>query len=114
MVGARVTDDGDALDVALYPVESGGCDAVVESDSRIIFTAPKEAGEYPLKLNFGDLANNRTITFVPAPGNNVIASQGLLVIESISAEEVTIGLVADAGESSINGRFTTAICPDPF
>lgn len=114
MVSAVVTDDGDSLDVDLYPIEVEPCDGFASSDSSIIFSVPKEQGEHPLNLSFSDLANAQTITFVPAPSSNVVASQGLIVIEALSAEEVTIGLVADAGDSSINGRFTTAVCPDPF
>ena len=113
MVSAVVTDDGDSLSVDLYPIEVEPCDGFASSDSSIIFSVPKEEGEHPLNFSF-DLANNQTVTFVPAPGSNVIASQGLIVIEALSAEEVTIGLVADADDSSINGRFTTAVCPDPF
>ncbi len=114
MVSAVVTDDGDSLDVELYPIEVEPCDSFASTDSSIIFSVPKREGERPLNFSFGDLANSQTITFVPSPGSNIIASQGLIVIEALSAEEVTIGLVADADDSSINGRFTTAVCPDPF
>lgn len=114
MVSAVVTDDNDSLSVKLFPIEVEPCDGFASSDSSIIFSVPKEQGEHPLKFSFGDFENNQTITFVPAPSSNVIATEGLIVIESLSEEEVTIGLVADAGDSSINGRFTTAVCPDPF
>jgi len=115
MMSAVVTANGeDKLSVDLYPVQVEPCDGFADSDSQILFTIKREVGEFPLKFSFGDLEGSQTITFSPGPGQNVIASEGLIVVESLTDDEVTIGLVADAGESSINGRFTATICPDPF
>ncbi|MDI1476276.1 hypothetical protein [Polyangium sp. y55x31] len=110
MKSAVVTDDGERLSVSLFPVEVTACDAFASSDTEILFSAPKKAGEYPLKLELTDLNGSQTITFVTAPGQNVVASEGILNVESISAEKVTIGLLAEADENTINGRFTSSIC----
>lgn len=111
MMSAVVIDDGDDLSVSLYPIAVEACDRFSSSDTQIIFSAPRVVGEYPLRFSLSG-GPNQTITFVPAPGENLVATQGLLVIEAISAEEVTLALVADAGESSINGRFTVPLCVD--
>ncbi|WP_281325059.1 hypothetical protein [Polyangium sp. 6x1] len=110
MKSAVVTDDGDRFSVSLFPVEVMACDKFASSDTQILFSAPKTAGEYPLKLELTDLNGSQTITFVTAPGQNVIASEGILNVESVSADKVTIGLLAEAEENTINGRFTTSIC----
>lgn len=110
MKSAVVTDGGDRLSVSLFPVEVTACDSFASSDTQILFSAPKTAGEYPLKLELTDLNGSQTITFVTGPGQNVIASEGILNVESISAEKVTIGLLAEAEENTINGRFTASIC----
>lgn len=108
MMSAVVRDGSDSFSVSLYPVAVESCDAFASSDTQILFSAPKEVGEYPLRFSFGP--DGQTITFVTGPGENLIATSGLLVVEAVSADEVTIGLVADAGDSSINGRFTAPIC----
>ncbi|WP_272420111.1 hypothetical protein [Polyangium jinanense] len=110
MKSAVVTDDGDRFSVALFPIEVPACDSLAAADTHILFSAPKTAGEYPLKLDITDLNGSQTITFVTGPGQNVIASEGILNVESVSAEKVTIGLLAEAEENTINGRFTTTIC----
>ncbi len=113
MQTAIVVDDGTDLSVSLYPIAVEACDRSASSDTEIIFSAPRTVGEYPLNFSLGG-SDNRTITFVTGPGENVIATQGLLVVEAISATEVTMALVADAGNNSINGRFTVPVCPDAF
>ena len=55
-------------------------------------------------------ASARTITFVPSAGQNHIVTDGIIVVKATSADSVTIGLVGAAGNESINGTFTTAIC----
>jgi hypothetical protein len=111
MMSAVVIDDGDDLSVSLYPTAVEPCDRFASTDTEIIFSAPRAAGEYPLQFSLSG-GPSQTITFVTGPGQNLVATQGLLVIEAISDEQVTLALVADAGESSINGRFTVSLCPD--
>lgn len=114
MVSAVVEDRGDTLSVELFPVQVDECDSFASADSQIMFTVKKELGEYPLNFSFTDIANSQTVTFYTPEGVNVIASEGLIVVETLSEDEVTIGLVADMDDSSVNGRFTTKICPNPF
>ncbi len=112
-MGAQVSSSfgGDELSVELVPTELDDQCGFVTSDSSILFSVPAVVGEYPLSFDFGSLDSSRTITFVPAPASNVIASTGLIVVEAVSETEVTIGLVAEAGDSRINGRFTAPRCP---
>ncbi len=39
-------------------------------------------------------------------------SEGILVVESLTDTEVTIGLVGESGSDSVDGRFTATICPE--
>jgi len=111
MKSAVVTDDGERFSVSLYPIEVMACDSFAQADTHILFSSPKTAGEYPLKLELTDLNGSQTITFVTGPGENVIASEGVLNVESVSADKVTIGLLAEADDANtINGKFTTSIC----
>lgn len=111
MVSAVVVDEGDDLSVSLYPEEVEACDAFASSDSMILFRVPAMEGEYPLSFDLASINTSRTITFVTGPGQNVIASNGLIVVESLG-DNVTVGLLAEAGDNQINGRFTSPICAD--
>lgn len=110
MMSALVVDEGDKLSVTLYPIATDACDQLASSDTEMLFTVPKEEGEYRLYLDLATFSG-QTVTFVTGPGQNVISTEGLLVVESLSDTEVTIGIVADADNNSINGRFTSTICP---
>ena len=102
--------ESNKLSVTLYGDAVEACDAFAMSTAgEIIFSVPRATGSYPLNFSFS--SGGQTITFVPAPGQNVISTEGLVVVEAVSDTEVTIGLVADAGSSHVNGRVTTALCP---
>ena len=113
MVDAMVRVDSfesDQLSVNLYPSDIEDCGFGVSSEGgEIIFSVPRMEGEYPFLLDFS--SKSQTATFVPAPGENVISTEGLIVIEHLSESEVTMGIVAQAGNSKVNGRFTATICP---
>lgn len=101
--------DDSELSVELFAEDVDDCDSFASSDmGTLLFSVAKMEGEYPLNLSLS--GGGQTITFVPAPGQNVIATEGVVTVDALSDSEVTIGLVADAGSSSINGRFTATIC----
>jgi hypothetical protein len=101
--------DTEELSVSLYSMTSEACAFGGPGGPSILFSIPRMQGEYPLSFDFSSAS--RTITFSPAPGENIIASDGVIVVEALSDTEVTIGLVAEAGASSINGKLTATICP---
>lgn len=98
--------DGD-LFVDLLPEAAADC-TVDETDGRypfIIFFVPPTAGRY--ELDFG----TRTVTFVDAPSNNLVVSNGVIQIDSVTADTVSGGLhVFDAEHGEINGRFDGELC----
>ncbi len=112
MTSAIVDDDGEELSISLFPTEVAACDRFSSSDTEIMFIVPKLPGEYPLSFSFESLSSSRVVTFVTGPGQNVIAADGVIVVDAVSDESVTIGLVAEAGDNSINGRFTSPVCAD--
>lgn len=95
------------LFVDLLPEAAADC-TIDETDGRypfIIFFVPPMAGRY--ELDFG----TQTVTFVDAPSNNLIVSNGVIQIDSITADTVTGGLhVFDAEFGEINGRFDGELC----
>ena len=103
--------DEDELSIKLYAEDVEACGFGIAADSSILFNIPRMEGEYPLSFSFGG-GDNRTVTFSPGPGQNVIASDGVIVVDALSDTEVTVGIVATAGDSEINGRFTATICGD--
>lgn len=79
--------------------------------SQVIFSIPAEVGEYPLQFDFSDLENARVVNFSPRGGENIIASDGVIVVEEVTDTEVTIGVLAMTDSNEINGRITATICP---
>ena len=111
MVSAVVEEDPfdpNELSVDLYAEQVDACG--FGTGEKIMFSVPRAVGEYPLKFEFG--SDNQTVTFYVPPGSNTIASDGIIVIESIDGTTITMGLVAHYDDNfTVNGRFTTEICP---
>ncbi len=109
--GVRRGDDG-LLTVSLFAEDLDECalghDA---STSQVLFTVPAEPGEYPLRFDLSDLAGSRVVNFSPSGGENILATEGVIVVDDVSETEVTIGVLAMTDASEINGRFTATICP---
>jgi hypothetical protein len=95
------------LYIDLLPEAAADC-TLDETDGRypfIIFFVPPTAGRY--ELDFG----TQTVTFVDAPSNNLIVSEGVIQIDSVTADSVTGGLhVFDSEFGEINGRFDGELC----
>ncbi len=95
------------LFVDLLPDAAADC-TLDETDGRypfIIFFVPPMAGRY--ELDFG----TQSVTFVDAPSNNLIVSNGVIEIDSITTDTVTGGLhVFDEEFGEINGRFDGQLC----
>jgi len=111
MQAAVVTVTDDELRVGLFPSEVEGCESRAGRPKLLRFDVPRMEGEYPLDLDFSAIAERQTITFVTAPGRNVVATEGLIVVEDLDEETVTLGLIADAGDGNhMNGRVTATLC----
>jgi hypothetical protein len=52
------------------------------------------------------------LTFYPGGGRNLIATDGIIVVDSVSDIEVSLGLVAAFDDNAINGRLTNSICAE--
>jgi hypothetical protein len=98
---------GSDLFVDLLPVAATDC-TLDETDGKypfIIFSVPPMAGRYPLDLS------RQTVTFVDKPSNNLIVSQGVIVIDTITTNTMTGGLhVFNSEFGEVNGRFDGPIC----
>ena len=70
----------------------------------IIFFVPPTPGRYPL-------GETQFVTFVPAPSTNLVISQGVIQIDSVTATTVSGGLhVWSSRDGEIDGRFDGTLC----
>jgi hypothetical protein len=90
----------------LYPTAFTTCGFSEPGGNHLIVAVPKQPGEYPMSLS-------RNMTFVVGESNNLIATNGKIVVDEVTATTVKGGLVATYdGQNEVNGRFELAICPD--
>ena len=110
--GAVIELRGSELDITLYESEvEDPCSVFGLPDGNVVlFNVPATVGEYPLNFDFS--GDTQTVTLVEAPANNLIATEGIIDVEAMSDTEATIGLIAQSGDSYVNGRFTASICPN--
>lgn len=56
---------------------------------------------------------SRNMTFVVGDSDNLIATNGRIVVDEVTATTVKGGLVASYdGSNEVNGRFEVTICPE--
>jgi len=113
MVSADVVHLDGRLLARLHSTETAPCAPNPSAGPNILFLVPEAPGEYPLRFDQASVVDGtaQVVNFVTADTVNMISSQGLIVVESISDTEVTIGVIADVENNSVNGRFTAQICP---
>ncbi len=100
MSGTVYGDDND--------LECGG-DTTTATYPQLLVNVPKEPGTYELNLNLFDLANARTFTVVPAPGENIIMGEGVMVVEASDAGR-RVGLLASEGDVTLDGFVDVTFC----
>jgi hypothetical protein len=101
--------DEDSFFVQLYDEAGTACDFETPSGTSIILRVPKEVGSYGLSFT----NNGYTVTFAVPPGNNYIATEGVIDVREITATTVTFGLIADYDSDHVaNGVATADICDD--
>ena len=91
---------------SLYPAAFTACGFSEPGGNHLIVAIPKTAGDYELSLS-------RNMTFVVGEATNLIATNGRIVVDEVTATTVKGGLVASYdGQNEVNGRFEVTICPD--
>jgi hypothetical protein len=89
-----------------YPSAFTACGFSEPGGNHLIVSVPKTPGEYELSLQ-------RNMTFVVGDSNNLIATNGTIVVDEVTATSVKGGLVASYdGQNEVNGRFEVTICPE--
>lgn len=116
-VGETGFDAG--LNIRLMPYTLP-CTVVGGEGREILITVPAAEGEYeldgqPLVTNpDGTIEyDHPSVAFHQEGALPLFANEGFVVVEALSAVEVTFGMVASVEDqdSWVNGRFTTEICP---
>jgi hypothetical protein len=91
---------------SLYPMTFTACGFSEPAGNHLIVAIPKMPGDYELSLA-------RNMTFVVGGNQNLIATNGRIVVDEVTATTVKGGLVASYdGQNEVNGRFEVTICPD--
>ena len=104
---AFLSDGEDDFFASLYAQSYTACGFGEPSEQpHVLGAVPKVVGDYDLDLS-------RNFTFVDAAQNNLVATDGRIVIDSVTDTTVTGGLhTTYNGDNEVNGRFTLTICTD--
>jgi hypothetical protein len=88
----------------LYPATYTACSGSGPTGNHAIVAIPKQTGDYEMNLQ-------RNMTFVVGASNNLIATQGRIRVDTVTADKVTGGLhgIYD-GSNEIDGTFTLTVC----
>jgi hypothetical protein len=90
---------------SLYPAMFTACGFSEPTGPHVIAAIPKTTGDYELSLSLN-------MTFADG-SNNLIATEGRIVVDEVTATRVTGGLHAIYDASNeVDGRFEVTICPD--
>jgi hypothetical protein len=75
------------------------------SGDRLILSVPKQPGDYAF-------STQQNGTFVVGGTDNLVATRGRLIVESVDGSTVTarVHMIFDTG-NEVDGRFTATICP---
>lgn len=83
------------------------CDIFYMPDREVMFSIKKQVGEY--QLGFGG-ATMQSVTLYN--GTNIICTEGIVKINSITDSIVDVGVVAKYdGNTYVNGKFIATYCP---
>jgi hypothetical protein len=97
-------DDG--FFASLYAEEFTACGFGGPEPPLLLGRIPKEPGEYKLGLSM-------SMTFVPSPGENLVATRGRLIVHEVTDTTVSAGLYARFdGDNEVDGQFTLTVCAD--
>lgn len=92
--------------VQLYGEPYLPCGFSTPGGPALLLALPREPGRYRLH---GPVS----LTFVPAPGVNLVAAEGEIVVEEVGEEVVTGRLWASYDRNNeVEGRFAASLCSD--
>jgi hypothetical protein len=103
---AFLSEGDDNFFAELYGEDVEACGFGGGGGSHILGAVPKVAGEYDLSLALN-------VTFSYGDSENLVATEGRIVVDDVSATELHGAMHAiydDANE--VDGTFTLTICPD--
>ena len=99
-----LSEGQDDFFAVLYPSTYTACGFSEPSGPHLIVAVPKTPGDYPMSLS-------RNMTFTDG-SDNKIATDGRIVVDSVTADHVTGGLVGTYDDSNtVSGQFDLTICP---
>jgi hypothetical protein len=102
---AFISSGQDNFFASMYPTTYTACSGIEPSGPHLLVAVPKVAGDYQMNLD-------RNMTFV-VNDNNLVATQGRIVVDSVSATQVTGGMHAIYdGANEVNGQFSLTICSE--
>lgn len=100
---AFLSEGEDDFFATLYPTAFTPCGFSEPSGPHIIVAIPKTTGDFDMSLG-------RNMTFVNE-SNNLVSFDGHIRVDSVSATNVTGGLVASYdSDNEVNGTFDVTIC----
>jgi hypothetical protein len=101
---AFLSSTGDTFFAEFYATAYTACTGSTPTGPSLIVAVPMTPGDYPMSLQ-------RNMTFVNG-SDNKIATDGRVVVDTVTATTVTGGLVGTYDDAnSVNGQFTLTICP---
>ncbi len=102
---AFISSGQDNFFASMYPSTYTACSGIEPSGPHLLVAVPKVVGDYPMTLD-------RNMTFV-TDNNNLVATDGRIVVDSVTATQVTGGMHATYdGANEVNGQFTLTICTE--
>ena len=102
---AFISAGQDNFFASMYPTAYTACSGIEPSGPHLLVAVPKVVGDYPMTLD-------RNMTFV-VNDNNLVATDGRIVVDSVSATQVTGGMHAIYdGANEVNGQFSLTICSE--
>ena len=103
---AFLSEGEDDFFAAFYATAYTPCGFSDPSGPHVLVSVPKTPGDYDMDLF-------RNMTFVDTASNNLIATDGRIVIDSVTATTVTGSLHGTYdGGNEINGTFQLTVCAD--
>lgn len=104
---AFLSDGEDEFFTTLYAQAGTACTYNSSLSNRVLLSVPKTAGDYDL----GFMLNGTFAVMTPNGTDNLVATRGRLVVESVGAAEVRAGvhMIYD-DDNEVDGWFTASVC----
>jgi hypothetical protein len=101
---AFLSEGEDDFFALLYAGPFTPCGFDAPSGNHLIVSVPKEPGEYPLSLSLN-------MTFVVGESDNLVATDGVIVVDEVTDTTIRGGLLASFdADNEVAGQFDLTIC----